>query len=78
MVLNFSLLFVAFLLLMVGLKYWLALRQIRHVSTHADRVPAQFADRIPLDAHRRAPPTPFPSSAWAWCRPPSAPRCWWR
>ena len=54
MVLNFSLLFVAFLLLMVGLKYWLALRQIRHVSTHADRVPAQFADRIPLDAHRRA------------------------
>ena len=54
MVTHFTLLFVAFLLLMVGLKYWLALRQIRHVSRHADRVPAQFADRITLDAHRRA------------------------
>jgi STE24 endopeptidase len=54
MVQTFTLLFVAFLLLMVGLKYWLALRQIRHVMRHADRVPAQFADRITLDAHRRA------------------------
>jgi len=50
----FSLLFVAFLLIMVGLKYWLAWRQVRHVSTHAAAVPAQFADRITLDAHRKA------------------------
>jgi len=54
MALTFTFLFVAFLLLMVGLKYWLALRQIRHVSRYADRVPAQFASRISLDAHRRA------------------------
>lgn len=54
MVIAFSLVFVFFLLAMVGLKYWLALRQIRHVAQHADRVPAQFADRISLDAHRRA------------------------
>ena len=54
MAVTFTFLFVAFLLIMVGLKYWLALRQIRHVSRHADRVPAQFADRITLDAHRRA------------------------
>ena len=54
MVFAFTLLFVAFLLLMVGLKYWLALRQIRHVARHADRVPPQFADRISLEAHRRA------------------------
>jgi STE24 endopeptidase len=50
----FSLLFVAFLLLMVGLKYWLASRQIRHVAAHAGAVPAQFAERIGLDAHRKA------------------------
>lgn len=46
--------FVVFLLAMVGLKYWLAWRQIRHVTAHADAVPRQFADRISLEAHRRA------------------------
>jgi STE24 endopeptidase len=46
--------FVTFLLAMVGLKYWLAWRQIRHVTAHANAVPRQFADRISLDAHRRA------------------------
>jgi STE24 endopeptidase len=46
--------FVTFLLAMVGLKYWLAWRQIRHVSAHANAVPSQFADRVSLDAHRRA------------------------
>jgi STE24 endopeptidase len=46
--------FVAFLLAMVGLKYWLAFRQIRHVTAHANAVPPQFADRVSLDAHRRA------------------------
>nr|WP_235839908.1 M48 family metallopeptidase [Derxia lacustris] len=37
-----------------GLRQWLALRQIRHVARHADAVPALFADRLPLDAHRKA------------------------
>jgi STE24 endopeptidase len=46
--------FVVFLLAMVGLKYWLAFRQIRHVTANANAVPAQFADRVSLDAHRRA------------------------
>jgi STE24 endopeptidase len=46
--------FVAFLLAMVGLKYWLAWRQIRHVAAHAHAVPRQFADKVSLDAHRRA------------------------
>ncbi|GAB4480369.1 MAG: M48 family metallopeptidase [Burkholderiaceae bacterium] len=50
----FSLVFVAFLLLTVGLKYWLATRQIRHVAAHADAVPAQFAERVSLEAHRKA------------------------
>jgi STE24 endopeptidase len=49
-----SLLFVAFLLLMVGLKYWLSWRHVRHVGQHADAVPLQFADRVPLEAHRKA------------------------
>jgi STE24 endopeptidase len=46
--------FIFFLIAMLGLKYWLAWRQIRHVSGHADAVPRQFADRVPLEAHRRA------------------------
>ena len=51
---QFTFIFVALLLLMLGLKYWLALRQIRHVASHAGAVPAQFADRVSLDAHRKA------------------------
>lgn len=46
--------FVFFLLLMVGLRYWLASRQMRHVSAHADKVPHQFADRVSPEAHRKA------------------------
>ena len=49
-----SLTFVVFLLLMVGLKYWLSWRQVRHVGRHADAVPSQFADRVTLEAHRKA------------------------
>jgi len=50
----FTIAFVVFLLLMVGLKLWLASRQIRHVRWHAATVPAQFSDRISLEAHRKA------------------------
>jgi STE24 endopeptidase len=50
----FTLLFVFFLLLMIGLKYWLASRQMRHVARHAQAVPPQFANRVSLDAHRKA------------------------
>jgi len=46
----FSVFFVA----SFALRQWLAVRQIRHVARHADAVPAQFADRLPLDAHRKA------------------------
>jgi STE24 endopeptidase len=54
MALVLTTIFVAFLLTMVGLKFWLATRQMRHVAAHADAVPAQFAERISLDAHQRA------------------------
>ncbi len=50
----FSLVFVFFLLLMVGLKFWLAARQVRHVARHAEAVPPQFSERISLQAHRKA------------------------
>jgi len=54
MAVSFTFTFVALLLLMLGLKYWLAARQMRHVAAHAGAVPAQFADRVSLEAHRKA------------------------
>src|SRR5690554_8160 len=50
----FTLLFVAFLLIDMLLKFWLASRQIRHVRQHRDQVPEAFAARISLHSHRRA------------------------
>ncbi len=50
----FTYLFVFFALLMIGLKFWLASRQMRYVSHHADKVPAQFSERISPQAHRKA------------------------
>ena len=50
----FTLLFVVFLVLMAGVKLWLSVRQTRHVSAHAGAVPPQFAERVSLDAHRKA------------------------
>ena len=50
----FTLIFVVALAASVLLKLWLASRQIRHVATHRDQVPALFADRISLAAHHKA------------------------
>jgi STE24 endopeptidase len=47
-------LFVFFLSLMIGVRYWLASRQIRYVTAHAEHVPTQFADRVSLEAHQKA------------------------
>jgi STE24 endopeptidase len=52
--LAFTYLFVAALALSVAIRFWLATRQIRHVASHRDRVPADFAQRIPIAAHQRA------------------------
>ena len=49
-----TLLFVVFLLGMVGVRLWLANRQIRHVLSHRAEVPAEFADRIGLASHQKA------------------------
>jgi STE24 endopeptidase len=50
----FTTIFLALLALNVGLKYWLATRQIRYVLRRADAVPQQFAGQVSLDSHRKA------------------------
>lgn len=49
-----TLLFAAALIASVAVKYWLAWRQLRHVTAHRAAVPEAFASRVSLDAHRRA------------------------
>jgi STE24 endopeptidase len=49
-----TLAFAAFLLATLGVKFWLATRQIRHVALHRASVPAAFAHRVPLAAHQKA------------------------
>ncbi len=49
-----TLAFAAALLLGLGLKFWLATRQIRHVARHRATVPAAFASTITLAAHQKA------------------------
>ena len=51
---SFTLVFIAALTLMIGLRVWLAWRQITHIRAHRGAVPAQFADRIMLSAHQKA------------------------
>ncbi|MGJ7917554.1 M48 family metallopeptidase [Massilia sp. LXY-6] len=50
----FSVLFVIFFMLTLVLRYWLASRQVRHVVGHREQVPAEFAGKIPLEAHHKA------------------------
>jgi STE24 endopeptidase len=50
----FSVLFVAFLALALTVQFWLASRQIRHVLKNRAFVPAQFAEKISLEAHQKA------------------------
>jgi STE24 endopeptidase len=51
---TFTLIFVAALLLSTGLRLWLDLRHLRHVTAHRDQVPADFFGRIDLVDHRKA------------------------
>lgn len=50
----FSILFVSFFILTLVLRFWLANRQLRHVMANRNAVPADFAEKIPLDAHQKA------------------------
>jgi STE24 endopeptidase len=51
---TFSLLFLLALAASVGVRLWLAGRQIGHVRSHRESVPEAFAARIRVDAHRKA------------------------
>ncbi|HSV35343.1 MAG TPA: M48 family metallopeptidase [Ramlibacter sp.] len=50
----FTLAFAGFLLASLGVKFWLASRQIRHVARHRDSVPAAFSAIVTLPAHQKA------------------------
>ncbi|HET9762870.1 MAG TPA: M48 family metallopeptidase [Casimicrobiaceae bacterium] len=50
----FTAVFVFALATTVGIQLWLAQRQVRHVLAHRGAVPAHFADRVTLAAHRKA------------------------
>ena len=52
--LGFSVLFVVFFALTLGVPFWLANRHIRHVLRHRASVPAEFAPKVPLAAHQKA------------------------
>src|SRR5213076_2585542 len=52
--LAFSVLFVAFFIFTLILRFWLASRHIRHVLRMRSQVPAEFAATIPLAAHQKA------------------------
>tara|TARA_A100000164_G_C21913027_1_gene776682 strand:+ start:265 stop:1542 length:1278 start_codon:yes stop_codon:yes gene_type:complete len=51
---SFSLIFATFLLITLALKLWLAKRHINFISKHKNSVPNQFAEKISLDAHKKA------------------------
>ncbi|MCI2807355.1 M48 family metallopeptidase [Eoetvoesiella caeni] len=50
----FTLLFIAFLLVDIGLRTWMSMRQIRYVRRHRNEVPTEFLGRIGLASHQRA------------------------
>ena len=47
-------LFLIFLVADLGIRLWLANRQIRYVRANRDKVPPAFAERIGLSSHQRA------------------------
>jgi STE24 endopeptidase len=49
-----TLLFAAALVVGLGVKFWLASRQIRNVARHRDAVPAAFAATVSLASHQKA------------------------
>ena len=50
----FTLAFLAALALATATRIWLAARHIRYVAAHRERVPAEFAESVPLPAHQKA------------------------
>ena len=51
---TFRIVFAAFVLAALAWRTWLGTRQMRHVASHRESVPADFAAFVPLDDHRKA------------------------
>lgn len=51
---TFTWIFLAALAATTAIKIWLSMRHGAYVQAHADRVPSEFAEKIPLEAHRKA------------------------
>jgi STE24 endopeptidase len=51
---TFSIVFILFVAAALAWRTWLAMRQARHVASHRDLVPRDFAAVIPLESHRKA------------------------
>jgi STE24 endopeptidase len=49
-----TLVFATALVASLGVKFWLASRQVRHVALHRDSVPPAFAGTVSLAAHQKA------------------------
>jgi STE24 endopeptidase len=49
-----TLVFAALLLANLGVKFWLASRQVRHVALNRDAVPTPFGEKVTLAAHQKA------------------------
>ncbi len=50
----FSVLFAAFVIITLAVRFWLGARHMRHVMKHSNAVPSQFAEKVPLSAHQKA------------------------
>ncbi len=51
---HFTIVFLIAVAITLGIRLWLARRQIAHVKAHREQVPAEFAQRIDPAAHRKA------------------------
>ena len=51
---SFTLIFIGMLALSLGMRFWLAQRQIAHIKAHRASVPEAFVDKISLDDHQKA------------------------
>jgi STE24 endopeptidase len=51
---NFTLLFLAMLLISTLMRLYLSQRQISHVTQNRSKVPDSFADKITLQEHQKA------------------------
>jgi len=49
-----TVLFLAALVVSLGLRLWLSARQVAHVRAHRAEVPEAFREQVPLDAHHKA------------------------